>query len=102
MPTNDQIEELINYPNMTSTWTTQDGVNGILSTSKKDTSKSIFIPAAGAALNGSIIQSGNAVGSWINQLSSNDNGCCLYGNSDVGGVDGLPRYCGCSIRGVIG
>ena len=100
MPTNDQIDELFGITH--SKFTTLDGIGGVSFTSKKDESKSIFIPAAGTALNGSIIQSGNAVGSWINQLSLNDNGYCLYGNSSMGGRYKLPRYCGISVRGVIG
>ena len=41
MPTPNQFQELLD--NTTSTLTTQDGINGRLFTSKKDTSKSIFI-----------------------------------------------------------
>ena len=53
IPTPTQIQELINTANTTSTWTTQDGVNGRLFTSVKDPSKSIFIPAVGYAKDGS-------------------------------------------------
>lgn len=100
MPTLEQIEELFNSTDFK--FTTSDGVSGVTFTSKKDESKSIFIPAAGKALNGSIIQSGNGVGIWINQSPSNDNGFCIYTDSSGNGELMLPRYCGISIRGVIG
>ena len=56
MPTPTQITELLN--NTTHTWTAQGGVNGRLFTSKTDTSKSIFIPAAGGAWGGSLNDGG--------------------------------------------
>ena len=99
IPTNEQFEEL--YENTDFKFTTLDGIGGVSFTSKKDESKSIFIPSAGKALNGSIIQSGNSVGTWTNQSFSNDNGFCLYIYSGGDG-DKLPRYCGISVRGVIG
>ena len=99
LPTNEQFDEL--FGGTDYKFTTLDGIEGVSLTSKKDKSKSIFIPAAGKALNGSIIQSGNSVGSWINQLSSNDNGFCLYIDSSGDGGIKLPRYCGLSARGVI-
>ena len=45
MPTKTQINELINGTN--STWITLNGVNGRKFTSKTDSSKYIFLPAAG-------------------------------------------------------
>ena len=45
MPTNTQCKEIID--NTTRTWTTVNGVNGYKFTSKTDSSKYIFIPAAG-------------------------------------------------------
>ena len=58
MPTTVECQELIS--NTTSAWTSVNGVNGIQLISKKDTSKSIFIPAAGDVSNGSL----NSVGSF--------------------------------------
>ena len=46
MPSMDQIKELLSSRNTTSTWTTQNGVNGLLITSKSN-GNSIFLPAAG-------------------------------------------------------
>ena len=100
MPTNEQIEELFNSTDFK--FTTLDGIGGVSFTSKENESKSIFIPAAGGALNGSIIQSGNGVGCWLNQLLSNDNGCCFYVDTSGGKGNSLQRYAGLPIRGVIG
>ena len=104
IPTTDQINELID--NTTTAWTTSNGVNGIRFTSKKDGSKTIFIPAAGATLNGSIDFRGSigtvqtnmisAVGSegyYALQVSST--GCTL--NNYYG-----SRSAGTSVRGVAG
>ena len=50
MPTKEQVQELID--GTTFTWATQNGVNGILFTSKTN-SNSIFVPAAGDGYSGS-------------------------------------------------
>ena len=68
MPTPTQISELLN--NTTNTWTTQNGVNGYNFTSKTDTSKSIFIPAAGNAWDGSVSYSGDDGCVWSSMLST--------------------------------
>ena len=104
VPSPDQVNELID--NTTTAWTTSNGVNGIRFTSKKDGSKTIFIPAAGAIFNGSISSSGSvgtfqtnmisAVGSggyYALQVSST--GCTL--NNYFG-----SRNDGTSVRGVAG
>ena len=102
MPTPDQIKELT--ANTTSTWTAQDGVNGRLFTSKKDPSKSIFIPAAGGAWDGSVQISGDGGYVWSSMLYTVNvvGGQGLY--FDSGGVFLLGdfRYGGLSVRGVIG
>ena len=100
IPTYEQFYEL--FGSTDYKFITLNGIGGISFTSKKDESKSIFIPSAGKALNGSIIQSGNSSGSWINQAHSNDNGFCFYLDSSGDGGIELPRYCGLSVRGVIG
>ena len=102
MPSPEQIQELID--NTTSTWTKQDGVNGRLFTSKKDASKTIFIPAAGDAWGGSILNSGDFGDVWSSALSTDgvNGGQNLYflsGGVDLGS-DG--RYVGFSVRGVLG
>ena len=104
MPTPTQIRELINTANTTSTWTTQDGVNGRLYTSKKDSSKSIFFPAAGRAGDGSVQYSGGRGLVWSSMLDADDVDYGQGFNFGSGGV-GLysgRRYYGLSVRGVVG
>ena len=102
MPTDVQFQELID--NTTNTWTTQDGVNGRLFTSKTDASKSIFVPAAGYAWDGSIRYSGDYGSVWSSMLSTNnvDYGQCLDFDSVGAGLNGDYRNIGFSVRGVLG
>ena len=104
IPTPEQIQELID--NTTSAWTTQNGVNGRLFTSKKDGSKSIFIPAAGGAWDGSVHLSGGDGYVWSSVLSTDDVGYGQYlgFNSDGAVLDdgGGDRCDGLSVRGVVG
>ena len=103
MPTPDQINELID--NTTTAWTTSDdGVNGILFTPKTVPSKSIFIPAAGYAWDGSVGESGDCGNVWSSMLDmdSVDYGQCLYFDSGDVGLYGDYRNNGFSVRGVLG
>ena len=103
IPTPAQIQELID--NTTTAWTTSDGVNGVTFTSKKDGSKSIFIPAAGGAWDGSVHFSGHNGGVWSSVLSADDvgDGQSLYFDSGDAYLDGNGgRYDGFSVRGVLG
>ena len=99
IPTFDQFYELMN--NADYKFTTLDGVGGVAFTSKNDSSKSIFIPVAGGALNGSIIKSGEGVAIWLNQLSSNSDGNCICADISGKTENSLQRYTGISVRGVI-
>ena len=104
MPTPEQILELINTANTTSTWTTQDGVNGRLFTSTKDNSKSIFIPAAGGAWVGSVQDSGDYGLVWSSILytvnAGSGQGLGFYSGYVYLGYG--YRFDGLSVRGVIG
>ena len=102
MPTPEQIQELID--NTTTTWTTQDGVNGRLFTSKKDPSKSIFIPAAGDAWDGSVRGSRDFGNVWSSMLNTNYvyYGQLLYFDSGNAFLYSYYRYDGFSVRGVVG
>ena len=102
IPTPDQIKELT--ANTTSTWTKQDGVNGRLFTSKKDTSKFIFIPAAGFAWDGSIRLSGFNGYVWFSMLGTGNVLDGQYLGFGSGYVDLSYSYrCpGLSVRGVVG
>ena len=104
MPTPTQIQELLNTAYTTNEWTTQDGVNGRLFTSKKDGTKSIFFPAVGLAWDGSVRDSGDYGYVWSSMLVADD---VKYGQSlhfDSGDVYlGInSRYDGLSVRGVVG
>ena len=103
MPTPDQIRELINTTYTTNTWTTQDGVNGRLFTSKNDPSKSIFIPAAGYASNGSLHVEGSEADVWSSMLDASDIdiGQNLGFDSSFVYLYSSYRYLGFSVRGVI-
>lgn len=104
IPNPTQIKELLD--NTTSKWTTLDGVKGRLFTSKKETSKSIFIPAAGEIRLGSSVCFIGFVGEiWSSMLSADS----IYGaqrlsfsSKDAGLYTYLYRYYGLSVRGVIG
>ena len=102
MPTPDQIQELLD--NTTSTWTTQDGVNGRLFTSKKGGTKPIFIPAAGYAWDGSVLGSGDYGYVWSSMLNSGNvtYGQGLYFSSGNAYLDYYRRYDGLPVRGVVG
>ena len=102
MPTPTQISELLD--NTTNTWTTQDGVNGRLFTSKKDGTKSIFIPAAGNARDGSVQNSGDYGNVWSSMLNTVVvfNGQYLYFPSGSVHLGNVVRYNGLSVRGVVG
>lgn len=102
IPSSKQIKELLN--NTTNTWTTQDGVNGILFTSKKDASKSIFIPAAGGAWNSLVTDIGDCGVVWTSMLGEDfvNIGKYLLFTSAGSFLKFGCRYNGLSVRGVIG
>jgi hypothetical protein len=102
MPTDTQIREL--FDNTTNTWTEQNYVKGRLFTSKKDNSKSIFIPVAGITWFGLILASGGYGGIWSSVLNvGNANyGQCLYFSSRYINLHGDYRDYGFTVRGVIG
>ena len=102
IPSPEQIQELI--ANTISTWKTFNGFKGMTFTSKKDPLKSIFIPAVGDAMNGSIGYSGKVGNIWSSML---DKGYVRYGQGlyfDSKGaylIDCYARYHGFSVRGVL-
>ena len=101
IPTPEQISELLD--NTTNAWTTQDGINGRLFTSKKDGSKSIFIPAAGGAKAGSIYSSGTDGHIWSSMLSNVSCGQSLGFDSGRSRLELLlVRFIGFPVRGVLG
>ena len=74
MPSLTQIKELFDSGNTTSKWTTQNGINGFLITSKKN-GKTLFLPAAGSrAGEGALDKPGERGEYWSRSLLSLENG----------------------------
>lgn len=103
MPTPEQFKELLD--NTTSERIEQDGVEGMTFTSKKDSSKSIFIPASGSAWAGDTHISGVYGYVFSNMLSNSEvrSGqyfCFTPKEANIYSGDG--RCIGLPVRGVIG
>ena len=98
MPTKQQLQELIDYT--TNEWTAIGGVNGRKFTSKADTSKYIFFPAAGVVVGSSLLNRGSNVYVWSRSRGSSADGWRLNSNSGSLNVHGGNRYSGFSVRGV--
>ena len=100
MPTVGQLRELINET--TSIWTTQNGVNGRLLTSKTN-GNSIFIPTGGSA-NEAFVDGDGCVGCfWSCSLSKEHPlyaWCCGFDKSYYQDVIESYRCYGASVRGV--
>ena len=104
MPTKAEFDELLS--GTTNEWIANyndTGVSGRKFTSKTDTSKYIFIPAAGYCSNGSVYYVGYYGNVWTSSLlNSNPNGAWYlgFGSDDCYMGDGY-RYLGWSVRGVM-
>ena len=99
MPSIDQIKELLN--NTTTTWTTQNGVNGRLFTASNG--NSIFLPAAGEMCYGSEDDYTGSTGTyWSRSLRmiSSSHADKLNFYPDYIRVGNSTRYCGLSVRPV--
>ena len=104
IPSPMQYQELID--NTTTAWTTSDGVRGVTFTSKKDTSKSIFFPAAGDAEGGLVFGKKDFGYVWSSTLSTEDisYGNFLYFDSNPDSTelrDNISREYGMPVRGII-
>ena len=108
-PTDAQLQELID--NTKKRWASRTvgstTVNGCEFAKSGDTTFSgdtLFIPAAGSALNGRVANVGNYSFVWTNSLSSSNikDGRYLY-STDNGNIYINPnvRYCGYPVRGVV-
>ena len=100
MPTKEQLQELID--GTTSTWTSQNGVNGRLFTSKTN-GNSIFVPAAGYGNYGSMYNVGSVGYLWSSSLYVG-NAYYAWGlgfNSDDVDLGSYVRCYGQSARGVV-
>ena len=98
MPTKQQLQELIDYT--TNEWTAIGGVNGRKFTSKADTSKYIFFPAAGYVSGSSLNRRGGNVYVWSRSRYSSTYGWILTSSSGGLDVGTGSRYGGFSVRGV--
>ena len=101
MPTQTQVQELINGTN--SEWTSINSVYGRKFTNKSDSSKYIFIPAAGYFGDGSRGGEGSDGGVWSSSLfaSSIIYAYELYFDSSDVNASGSYRFCALSVRGVL-
>ena len=103
MPTRGDFQELLN--GTTNEWITNyndTGVNGMKLTSKTDTSKYIFIPAAGRCSYGSVNSVGRGGGVWSSSLDASGPNYAwnLSFGSDGCSMLDSNRYEGQSVRGV--
>ena len=103
MPTQSEIQELLD--NTAKEWTQVNGVNGYKFTSNKEgyQNNSIFIPAAGYYLNGSMYSVGYRGNIWIPSPGDSKDGYAwdLYFNSSNCNM-GYQGLCeGISVRGVL-
>ena len=103
MPTQTECQEL--YNNTNHEWITNyngTGIKGRKFTSKTDTSKYIFIPAAGYCDNGSVDYVGYRGRVWSSSLNTSNpyNAWSLSFYSGNCRMDGSYRYYGRSVRGV--
>ena len=100
-PTDAEWTWLRDDNNCTWTWTTQNGVNGMLVTSKVNGNK-IFLPAAGFRSYASLYGAGSYGYYWSSSLIESISNCASYVDFGSGGVgrNGVNRYCGQSVRPV--
>ena len=104
MPTEAELRELLS--GTTNEWIAnynETGVSGRKFTSKKDTSKYIFIPAADLYDNGSVSNIGDRGYVWSSSLNTSDPESALELDFNSGNyyVLNLSRYSGLSVRGVL-
>ena len=101
MPSIDQIEELYNSNNTTTTWTTQNGINGRKITSNSN-GNSIFLPAAGYRIGTSLYVAGGYGYYWSRSLGTSYSSSAynLYFNSSSVGWSDYYRGSGFTVRAV--
>lgn len=102
MPSKEQYEELINSSYTTTTWTTVNGINGRLITSKTN-NNTLFLPASGSCNRGSVYGVGSYGFYWSSSLNKNNPSSAWYLDFGSGYISGNAgsRYCGYTIRGIM-
>ena len=104
MPTQADLQELLS--GTTNEWITNfngTGVNGMKFTSKTETSKYIFIPAAGYCIVGSVKTVGNSGSVWSSSLYTSGLYRAqelVFGSGNSGMLNNDNRCNGLSVRGV--
>ena len=101
MPSKEQLAELINSSYTTTTWTTQNGVNGLLITSNTN-GNSVFLPAAGYRKGGSLIYAGSkgyCLSRTLYEYGPNLARSLYFYSSDID-TENYYRYLGVSVRPV--
>lgn len=100
MPTEEEMEELIHKCRWT--WTTQNGVEGYEVTGPNE--NSIFLPAAGIMIRGTLVNAGSVGYYWSSSLDTGDpyDAYRVYFDSDYDNWSTNPcgRDCGLSVRPV--
>ena len=109
-PTLGEWAELWNPANCQWEWTTQDGMHGVIFTSKRN-GKSLFLPATGYYYYDELSSMDNCLYYWsstfdrdLGYYSTNSYECYFYIDSDKPyyGIDATGQYYGQSIRPVYG
>lgn len=100
MPTLAQYQELISGTN--SKWTTIDGITGRKFTNKKDSSKYIFIPAAGCFYKSTHHDKGSVGNMWSSLFDASNVGYAyIFGiNNSQNFTTFLQRYEAITVRGI--
>ena len=101
MPTMIDFQEL--FDETDNEWTTINGVNGRKFTSRRDTSKYIFIPASGYRSEGSsFVSQGESGDIWTSSLYTFGSDYAYNSNFTMDGrsMDYSLRYCGFTVRAV--
>ena len=97
MPNKEQFEELINSSYTTTTWTTVNGINGRLITSKTN-NNTLFLPASGGCGWGSVYDIGSHYYYWSSSLYKYPSDAWYLGLTNV---YNYCRFYGHTVRGVM-
>ncbi len=100
IPTREMFEELLS--NCYDRWTSENGVQGIRFTSKSNSSRSIFIPAAGYYRDGYITEAGSYVMIWSStfDMSGGESFLMRIGSGGQSIAANYSRFRGMSVRPV--
>ena len=104
MPTRAEFDALLNNQNCTCTWTTQNGVKGLLCKGKENTdysSNSVFLPAAGLCDDGDVHGQGDYGLYWSSTPNDRYGAYSLNFDSGRQGVNDSDRNGGFSVRAVL-